>query len=465
MMARNYFSVPLFLTVLFIAALLNYRCKPEEEIIDIEFLGGLQFSNDTVFFDTVFSGAGSTTRRLKVFNPSPNAQKIRSIRIGGGSTSPFKVILNGFQIENQEELTLLGGDSTLLLIEVFIDPKNENSPYLVKDSIVFETNGGLQNVKLVAWGQDALYVGNEVLPCNTIWAGNRPIVMFSSVLVDTLCSLTIEKGARIFAAKDAYLYVKGQLTTQGTADERIVFRNDRLEPQYENIPGQWGGIIFLEGTYANELNYTTIRNAIYGVRLGAPDQDTIPEVVLKNIIIENMSHSGIISFSSDLYAENTLVNNCIEFICANIAGGNYTFKHCTFANYSQNFLRQSPSFFVSDNIRLDDNSSIVQNINITLQNSIVFGDQAEELFFDLSGGADFTFAFNNNLLKSTISGLDTLGNILNQDPQFIDKSRYNYRLDTLSPAKDKGNFIDITNDLDGNIRDANPDMGAYERIE
>lgn len=465
MMVRNHFSALVLLTMLFVVALLSYRCKPEEEIIDFDFLGGLQFSKDTVFFDTVFSGAGSSTRRLKVFNPSPNSQKIQSIRIGSGSTSPFKVIMNGFQIENQEELTLLGRDSTLLLIEVFIDPKNENNPYLVKDSIVFETKGGLQNVKLVAWGQDAFYVGNEVLPCNTIWSGNRPIVMFNSVLVDTLCSLTIEKGARIFAAKDAFLYVKGQLTTQGTADERIVFRNDRLDPQYENIPGQWGGIIFLEGTYANELNFTTIRNAIYGIRLGAPDQDTIPEVILKNTIIENMSHSGIISFSSDLYAENTLVNNCIEFICANIAGGNYTFKHCTFANFSQNFLRQSPSFFVSDNIRLDDNSFIVQDIKITLQNSIVFGDQAEELFFDLSGGADFMFAFNNNLLKSTISGLDTLGNIINQDPLFIDKSRYNYRLDTLSPATDNGIFTGITHDLDGNARDANPDIGAYERLE
>ncbi len=465
MMVRNHFSAPVLITILFVAALLNYRCKPEEEIIDFEFMGGIQFSKDTVFFDTVFSGAGSTTRRLKVFNPSPNAQKIESISIGGGNTSPFKVIMNGFQIENQEELTLLGRDSALLLIEVFIDPQNENSPYLVKDSIVFETKGGYQNVKLVAWGQDALYVGNEVLPCNTIWAGNRPIVLFNSVLVDTLCSLTIEKGARIFAAKEAYLYVRGQLITNGTADDRIVFRNERLEPQYENIPGQWGGIIFLEGTFDNELNFTTIRNAIYGIRLGAPDEDTIPEVILKNCILENMSHSGIISFSSDLYAENTLVNNCIEFICANIAGGNYIYKHCTFANYSQNFLRQSPSFFVSDNIRLDDNSEIIQDINITLQNSIVFGDQAEELFFDLSGGADFMFAFNNNMLKSTISGLDTLGNILNQDPLFIDKSRYNYRLDTLSPAKDSGIFAGITHDLDGNVRDTNPDIGAYERIE
>jgi hypothetical protein len=465
MIVFRHFTFPVFVTIIFAVGLMNLQCRPEEEILDPEFLGGLQFSNDTVLFDTVFTGIGSATRRLKVFNPSPNTQKIQNIWVGGGSASPFKVILNGFQIDNKEELSLLGKDSILLLIEVFIDPKNVNSPYLVNESIIFETKGGLQNVKLVAWGQDAYYIGNEVLPCNSTWNDDLPIVMYGSVLVDTLCSLTIEKGTRIFAAKNAYLYVRGQLLTNGTAEDRIVFRNERLDPKYENIPGQWGGIIFLEGTYGNEINYTTIRNAIYGIRLGAPDNDTIPEVVLRNTIIQNMSHSGIISFSSDLYAENTLVNNCIEFTCANVAGGNYIFRHCTFANYSQNFIRQSPSFFVSDNIRLDDNSVIIENISVILQNSIVFGDQTEELFFDLSGGANFTFAFNNNIMKSTINGLDTLGNIINQDPRFIDRLRYNYRLDTLSPAKDTGIFIGIAHDLDGNARDAKPDIGAYERIE
>ena len=51
------------------------------------------------------------------------------------------------------------------------------------------------------------------------------------------------------------------------------------------------------------------------------------------------------------------------------------------------------------------------------------------------------------------------------DPEFMDPARYNYRLDTLSPAKDHGVFIGVGHDLDGNSRDALPDMGAYERIE
>ena len=153
--------------------------------------------------------------------------------------------------------------------------------------------------------------------------------------------MTIEPGTKIFGAKDAYIYVKGKIITEGTSDERILFQNQRHDPAYENLPGQWGGIVLLEGSHGNSMNFTTIRNAVYGIRLGSPDQDTIPDIVMKNMIIENMSNSGILAFTSDLYAENVLIDNCIEFNCGNIAGGNYTYKHCTFANYGYNFIRQN----------------------------------------------------------------------------------------------------------------------------
>ena len=160
-----------------------------------------------------------------------------------------------------------------------------------------------------------------------------------------------------------------------------------------------------------------------------------PDVVIKNTIIENMSNSGILSFSSDLYAENVLVDNCIELNVGNIAGGNYMYLHCTFANYGFNFIRTTPSFFISDNIVLDDNSTIIEDIQVTLQNSIIDGSMEDELFFDLAGGASTMFAFNNSMFKTTIEELDTLANLLNQDPKFMDPARYDYRLDTLITSK------------------------------
>lgn len=456
---------PVHYFILFLIGISVFNCKPEEEIIDFDFSNGLAFSTDTILFDTVFTGVGSATKRLKVFNYNEKALIISDIKLGKGNSSAYNIIINGTEPQHSEDLYVLGKDSLLILVEVFIDPQNENSSYLVKDSIVFETNGFQQDIKLVAWGQDANYLGNEILPCNTTWTSERPYVIYSSILIDTLCQLTIEKGTNVFASKNSYIYAKGNIVAQGTVDERIIFRNERLDPAYENIPGQWGGIILLEGSHGNYMDFSIIRNAEYGIRLGSPDIDTIPDIVLKNTIIENMSNSGILSFTSDLYAENVLVDNCIELNVGNIGGGNYTFRHCTFANYGINFIRETPSLYISDNIVLDDNSLITEDINVVLQNSIIDGNMEDEIFFNLSGETTAIFVFTNSLIKSTIDELDTLNNILNEDPEFIDPARYDYRLDTLSPAKDKGLQLGVAFDLDGNSRDELPDLGTYERIE
>ncbi len=465
MIFKKWFLHPVNLLIIIAFAIGTLNCKPEEEILDFDYANGLAFSADTILFDTVFTGVGSVTKRLQVFNPNQKAVEISSIKLGKEGTSAYRILVNGTEPLESEKLLLIGKDSVLILVEVFIDPQNQSNPFLVNDSIIFETNGKKQDVKLIAWGQDANYIGNEILLCNTTWTNEKPYVIYGSILIDTLCQLTIEKGTRIFASKDANIFAKGNIIAQGTADERIVFRNERLEPAYENLHGQWGGIWLIPGSNGNLMDFCIIRNAEYGIRLGAPDNDTIPDIVLKNTIIENMSNAGILAFTSDIYAENVLVNNSIEINVGNLAGGNYTYRHCTFANYAFNIIRQTPSFYVSDNYILADNSVIVNAVNVQIQNSIIDGILEEELLFDLSGGANSQFAFTNSMFRTMLEGLDTLGNIINEDPNFIEPVAYNYRLDTLSPAQDNGINIGIDMDLDGNARDLFPDLGAYERID
>ena len=58
----------------------------------------------------------------------------------------------------------------------------------------------------------------------------------------------------------------------------------------------------------------------------------------------------------------------------------------------------------------------------------------------------------------------------NASPKFINPQQGNYELDTLSIAKDYGNFAYAKNyplDLKGIERnaDAGPDLGAFERVE
>jgi hypothetical protein len=444
-------------------------CTPQEEIITPEFNASLVFSADTVLFDTIFSSVGSLTKRVKIYNRNKNAVNIREISLGMSSASPYTIYLNGQPGADFKDTYLLGGDSLMILVTVNIDPQDQNLPYLVKDSLVFNTNDQQQHIKLIAYGQDAHFIGDSILDCNTVWTADRPYVIYKSVLVDSLCQLTIEKGTRIYFNYNSALYVKGSIKAEGDKENKVIFRNERMDGSYKNAPGQWQGLFFLEGSKDNFIDFAEIRNAIYGIRMGTPDDDDVPDLILSNTIIENMASAGILCFTSDLAAYNVLVNNCGDYTVGNFAGGNYSYNHCTFANYNFMFFRQDPSVVFSDNIILANNSLLTADLSVDIHNTIVWGSLKDEILLSNAGGSDFTFFSTHNILRTTNSELGINNNIINSDdvnfPKFKKPEEFIYLLDTLSPAKDAAIPSDVVFDLKGDPRGEAPDIGAYERKE
>ncbi|MBC7125840.1 MAG: hypothetical protein H5T24_09435, partial [Bacteroidales bacterium] len=60
--------------------------------------------------------------------------------------------------------------------------------------------------------------------------------------------------------------------------------------------------------------------------------------------------------------------------------------------------------------------------------------------------------------------------VIREDPRFKDVVKWNFELDTLSPAKDIGDITIATGypvDLNGvnRLADGKPDLGAFERVE
>lgn len=438
-------------------------CTPEEEKISSGSIQPLVFSTDTVIFDTIFTQVGSITKRLIVGNPNENAVSIGAIALAGGSNSPYTILVDGMAGDRFEDEIILGNDSLLVLVSVLIDPRQENLPFLVKDSIVFTTNNILQDVKLISYGQDANFLNDSILVCNAVWDSEKPYVLSNSVLVDTLCTLTVKKGVKVLSDNESFIFVKGKLIVEGDVESPVLFSNSRLDEDFANAPGQWGGIIFLPGSKENKINFTAIRNARVGLNLDTFDNDTLPEVVVSNTVIENMSASGILTIGADVYAINVLINNCAEFMTGNFGGGYHTYIHCTLSNSQSDFFRQNPSFAFTDNFSQNDRT-LVSDLVININNSIIWGDLDEELLFDVSGGTGSVLLIANSILKTNLE-LDINNNLLNENPRFLDPANFDYRLDTLSPAKDAGIPGDILFDLDANPRDENPDLGAYERIE
>ena len=57
--------------------------------------GALEFSVDTVLFDTVFTSIGSTTKNFKIYNRSNRPVVIYEVQLAGGSNSTYRFNLDG----------------------------------------------------------------------------------------------------------------------------------------------------------------------------------------------------------------------------------------------------------------------------------------------------------------------------------------------------------------------------------
>ncbi|MBA7563092.1 hypothetical protein ES708_04745 [subsurface metagenome] len=437
----------------------------------------LSFSHDTILFDTVFTTIGSTTKQLKVYNRHTRDIEIASVYMAGGDQSNFRLNIDGLSSYHAENILIRESDSIFIFVEVTIDPVAQNNPLVVQDSIVFITNGNVQDIDLVAWGQDVHLINSEIIKTQT-WTNDKPYLIYNSMLVDTPETLTINEGTRIYFHRNSTLYVSGTLIVSGTLEEPVTFQGDRLESMYEYIPGQWGGMYFINGSQNNRIDYAEIKNAVTGIHLGnLYSEDAPPTLELSNTIITHMNYAGVSSIGATISAYNCVVSDC-GFYCAVLTtGGRYDFNHCTFANYWGYSNRITPSVIITNFYNLNDTLFRGQLVNAGFGNCIIYGDKMTEIGFDfLEGVGDYNYKFDFCLLKVDTSKLDIsnseyFNNIfVNTNPGFFSYNDFNFQLDTLSYAKDKGSIetavkfpLDIFQQ--SRIEDAGPDLGAYERIE
>ena len=261
----------------------------------------------------------------------------------------------------------------------------------------------------------------------------------------------------------------------GTAEEQVVFQPDRLETYFRDLPGQWDRIWINEGSVNNEINYAVIRNGFIGLQAETLQEPMGNQLLLTNTIIENMSGLGILGRYYAITGINNVVANCGQLGIL-LQGGIYDFRHCTFANYFRDAIRQDPNLAVT-NYYLDPNEVLyIYNTEAYFGNSIIYGNRDEELLLDYDEQGAFTYKFEHCLLKTNLNISDQElypGSIRNQDPIFVDTEINNMALDTLSPGIDQGslNVINgsafptlIDKDILGISRITSPDMGAYEYI-
>ena len=461
----------------FVVAVFFFACQKEK--LNTSSGSALHFSSNLITFDTLFTSIGSPTKNLRVTNQTNENVVISSVRLAGGNQNGFRLNVNGEVSNETFNVQISARDSIFIFIEATLGKTGKSGPLISEDSIIFLVNNVEQKVQLRAWGQDFVLINTNHLKTAT-WTKERPYLVYNEAVVDSNQTLTIEAGAAVYFHKNAGLMVKGTLKVEGTFEEPIEFKGDRLEMAYSEIPDQWNGIILCSGSHNNVFNYSKIKNANIGLQVGTVEHSGYASVQLANTQIANMSWSGIWAMKSKILAYNCVISNVRYYNTALLLGGDYQFYHTTFANYYNDIasgVRTTETVSIS-NYLVDTKSGIryVGDLQAaTFGNCIITGNRMNELMISMDAKGGSNYLFDRSLIQVSdtfkIAEADHFkGVIRNVNPRFKSPYNSNFELDTLSIAKDYGKSeyakwypADLKNE--SRISDEGPDLGAYERIE
>jgi len=446
-------------------------CCKKESFINSED-ARISISVDTLHYDTVFTSTGSVTQKFKIINANNQKLILSHVKLMGGSASAYRMNVDGVPTDDAQNLELAANDSVYVFVSVTINPNAENIPFIVQDSIQVSFNGNEQWVQLQAYGQNAHFLKNAIITTNTSFGNDLPYVVLGALVVDTNVTLSLDPGCRIYVHANAPIIVDGSLVANGTKADSIVFRGDRLDPDYKDLPAGWPGIFFRGSSNNNSLTHTRILNAYQAIVLDQPSPNASPKLTLNACIIDNAYDAGILSLNSSLKAVNCLISNCgINVLLAN--GGNYELDQCTVASYSNIYLSHKQPVLAITNWDSSNNQLTTYPLSATFQNCIFWGDfgtVTDEVVTSRRGTDPFTIDFNHVLYKAQTlpSDINFISPILNEDPLFdlIDPGGriFDFHLNKgSSPALKAGADIGITTDLDNLPRVPPPDLGCYQK--
>ena len=488
-------------------------------------VGGLEFSKDTVYLDTVFTNIGSSTYTLKVYNRSDKNISIPSLRLKKGTASKYRLIVDGIAGQEFENVEMLAKDSMYIFVSVTADVADANpTDFLYTDKILFgdELNPNHQDVDLVTLIQDAYFIypqrtqnpddtftyeslnlgvddeGNPITiqgqfldeadPINgneLHWTNEKPYVIYGYAAVPSTKTLVVDAGARVhfhaesglIVANNASIHVNGSPSNTEALENEVIFEGDRLEPDFSEVPGQWGTIWLSQGSTDNQIKNLTIKNATVGLLVTGNDGTPTPTLNIENTQIYNCANVGILARTGNIEGKNVVINNCGQAAFAGSFGGSYEFTHCTFANY---WPAPNQTAVLLDDY---DGSATYALTQANFKNCIVYSSTNFGIVFKKEGTvfnynfdhclikfSDFSNQFNNNPLydftnPTLFTNCLISRNSTNNRPDFKDARNNQLIIGEDSAAKGTANSAYSTfNDILNNPRSGATDIGAYNWI-
>lgn len=514
------------LTFILLTAIIALTASCRKDFDTVPSSGGLEFSAQTVYLDTIFTGISSSTYMLKVYNRSNDDISIPAVRLEKGDASKYRMMVDGMTgVDGKGKffpnVEILAKDSLFIFIETTVDISETEADFTYNDRILFDAGTNEQSVNLVTLIQDAHFIypnrdlngykehlilagsteesgfiGHTLTDDQLNWTNDKPWVVYGYAHVPAGKELHIAAGTKVHFHAESGILVdqNARIVIDGDAsdydaegnilvDREVTFEGDRLEPRFAGTPGQWGTVLIFS-QLDNQIDHMTLKNSTIGIYLaGQHDPDLSPKVTITNSQIYNTSNIGLYGRNGNLTAENLVINFAGLACFAGTEGGNYSVMHSTFNNDWQSTNQLT---VLLDNYSVDLNEmKHKHDLTTSFRNSIIYGSNRVQLSIDLYQEDFAQASFQSCLIKFDDSGLPNLqadanydfirdqqnGNIKNQDPKFANRYRNWLIIPTDSPAANAGNTSFptlLTSDLFGIPRSSSPtylDLGAYNAID
>ncbi|WP_405397272.1 hypothetical protein [Maribacter sp. Asnod2-G09] len=503
------------LTILF-TILWSTSCRKDFEYAPSN--GHLSFSKDTVYLDTVFSNIGSSTYTLKVYNDTKDDIIIPTITLKKGDESFYRLNVDGVAGKEFENIPLYAEDSLFILVETTIEINdNTLNELLYTDAIQFDSEPFQQSVELVTLAKDAILLYPNINQNNSTEAivlyndesGNpieiegftvpdehlnftkdKSYVIYGYAIVPDQHELIIDAGARVHFHQNSGILVQngGTISINGELSENeelleseVIFEGDRLETEFNNIPGQWGAIWISAGSKNNHINHLTIKNAELGLFVEGLENEPEETLTITNSQIVNSSTYNLWTKNAHVNAANLILGSAGSSSLFIENGGNYSFTHATIANYWNKGFRFNASLAIS-NTSITNSNNGFDLLVADFKNCIIDGNSANEILLQSNNQNSFNFSFQNCYIKFNENQSSAENNIfydfedeahypnviLNGELDYFHPFDNDFRIGLDSEVIDKGD-LNIANstplDIIETVRIPKPDLGAYQAKE
>lgn len=421
----------------------------------------LDMSVDTVRMDTVFSNVPAATKSFWIYNNSSDGIRCSNVRLENGNQTGFRVNVDGIYLGKDNgfqtgDIEVRKGDSIRVFVEVTAATQNSLYPKEIEENLIFTLESGeKQTVNLNAWAWDAEKV--ETMRCTEDYVidnkNGKPIIVYGGIIVDSLATLTIAPGSTIFFHDEAKIDVYGTLNCNGTAADNVTLRGDRLDNMfdylpYDNLPGRWKGITFHSSSYGNTLDFTDLHSAFDAI-LCDSSETSREKLTIKNSTIHNCQGYGVFAENCRISILNSQITNTLRD-CIALYGGNMTLLHGTIGQFYPFSASRGVALRFSNSL----NGKLMPVEMIDVRNSIITGYSSDVIMAesaDTAVAVNYHFAYSM-LRTPEIDDSLNFDHIIWEDPKdtliygeknFMkidtDVLRYDFRLDSLSKARNTGN--------------------------